>query len=84
MMMQERGADLERYPRVDERGEDLIWSFLSFLNFIVHKTHLENQLKHRLPDLTSEILIQWAGVGLQNLHFFFYHLLVDTDAASQD
>lgn len=69
-MMQKSGADLERYPRVDERGEDLIWSFLSFLNFIVHKTHLENQLKHRLPDLTSEILIQWGWSGAAKFALF--------------
>lgn len=44
-MLQKRGATLERYLSVDEKEEDLIWSFLCFLNFTVHKTHLENQLK---------------------------------------
>lgn len=67
-MMQKRGAGLERYPRVDERGEDLIWSFL---NFIVHKSPLENLLKHRLPDLTSEIPIHWVWSGAANFAFFF-------------
>lgn len=35
-----------------------------FLNLIMHKNHLEKQLKHRFPDSTPERLIQqvWSGV----------------------
>lgn len=82
-MLQKRGATLGRYPRIDEREKELIWSFLNFLNFIVHKTHLENQLKQTSrPHLRNS-----DSVGLEwgcKIFIFKNHLPVDTDAASQD